>query len=97
MASLLRVRTFTSVAYRNRITLDKLRPYEGSTKKKKRLGRGREEGTERLGRGHKGAKARQGNDGFHKGFEGGQFPLYRRLPKFGFTNKKFKKKPINVT
>lgn len=62
------------------------RPYGRSKSKTKRLGRG--DGSGRggtAGRGHKGQKARAG--GFHKlGFEGGQMPLQRRLPKRGFTN-----------
>ncbi len=56
-------------------------------KNAKRVGRGTGSGTGKTaGRGHKGQKARAG--GFHKvGFEGGQMPLQRRLPKFGFTKK----------
>ncbi len=66
--------------------LSSLKPAAGSTKKRKRIGRG--EGSGRGGtstRGHKGAKSRSG---YSKkfGFEGGQMPLYRRLPKFGFKN-----------
>merc|ERR1711974_37208 len=67
--------------------LHKLRPAEGSVKNKaKRKGRG--QGTGKggtAGRGHKGAKSRSG---YSKkvGFEGGQMPLQRRVPKFGFTN-----------
>jgi large subunit ribosomal protein L15 len=66
--------------------LSNLKPAEGSTKEVKRIGRG--EGSTRGGtstRGHKGAKSRSG----YKrkiGFEGGQMPLYRRVPKFGFKN-----------
>ena len=66
--------------------LNSLKPAEGSTKTRKRIGRGPGSG---LGgtstRGHKGAKARSG---YKKkiGFEGGQMPLQRRLPKFGFKN-----------
>lgn len=58
---------------------------EGATHKRKRLGRGESSGHGKTsGRGHKGQKARAG--GFHKrGFEGGQMPLQRRLPKRGFT------------
>ncbi|MDC8444804.1 MAG: 50S ribosomal protein L15 [Nitrosomonas sp.] len=58
----------------------------GSSKIKKRLGRGIGSGNGKTaGRGHKGQKSRSG--GFHKvGFEGGQMPLYRRLPKRGFKN-----------
>lgn len=66
--------------------LSNLKPAEGSTKKPKRIGRG--QGSGRGGtstRGHKGQKSRSG---YSKkiGFEGGQMPLQRRVPKFGFTN-----------
>jgi len=66
--------------------LSNLKPAEGSVKKGRRVGRG--EGSGRGGtsaRGHKGAKSRSG---YSKkvGFEGGQMPLQRRVPKFGFTN-----------
>ena len=66
--------------------LSNLQPAEGSTKQRKRVGRG--QGSGRGGtstRGHKGAKSRSG---YSKkvGFEGGQMPLQRRVPKFGFTN-----------
>ncbi len=66
--------------------LNELHPQKGSIKKAKRLGRGDGSGKGGTsGRGHKGQKARSG--GFHKrGFEGGQMPLQRRLPKRGFTN-----------
>src|SRR6266516_3536487 len=64
--------------------LEDLRPAKGSTKKIKRRGRGRSSGTGKTsGRGHKGLKARSGG-GTAVGFEGGQMPLYRRLPKRGF-------------
>ena len=68
------------------MNLNSLRPAAGSTKSRKRIGRGAGSG---LGgtstRGHKGAKSRSG---YSKkiGFEGGQMPLQRRLPKFGFKN-----------
>lgn len=64
--------------------LNELRPPKGAVKKKKRRGRGESSGLGKTsGRGHKGQKARAG--GFHKtGFEGGQMPLQRRLPKRGF-------------
>ena len=67
--------------------LHDLRPYEGGgVKAKKRLGRGIGSGTGKTaGRGHKGQKARSGG-GVRPGFEGGQMPLFRRLPKRGFTN-----------
>ncbi|KAB2892121.1 MAG: 50S ribosomal protein L15 [Desulfobulbaceae bacterium] len=68
------------------MTLSNLSPQEGSTKQKKRLGRGPGSGHGKTaGRGHKGFKARSGS-GIKPGFEGGQMPLYRRLPKRGFTN-----------
>lgn len=68
------------------MNLSNLKPAEGSTKQRKRVGRG--QGSGRGGtstRGHKGAKSRSG---YSKkvGFEGGQMPLQRRVPKFGFTN-----------
>lgn len=66
--------------------LNELRPAEGSTKNKKRVGRGPGSGLGKTsGRGHKGQKSRSGSKSL-KGFEGGQMPLQRRLPKFGFTN-----------
>ena len=64
-----------------------LKPAEGSTKTNKRLGRG--QGSGRGGtstKGHKGAQSRAGYSS-KSGFEGGQMPLQRRLPKFGFTNR----------
>jgi large subunit ribosomal protein L15 len=64
--------------------IEDLRPAPGSTRKRKRLGRGRSSGTGKTsGKGHKGHKARSGG-GVRPGFEGGQMPLYRRLPKRGF-------------
>jgi len=66
--------------------LHELRPAEGSTKAKKRIGRGTASGQGKsAGKGQKGQKARSGG-GVRPGFEGGQMPLYRRLPKIGFTN-----------
>ena len=66
--------------------LHELRPAEGSTTGEKRLGRGVGSGLGKTsGKGHKGAKARSGG-GKRPGFEGGQMPLYRRVPKKGFTN-----------
>jgi len=66
--------------------LSNLRPAKGSTKNKKRLGRGEGSGFgDTAGRGHKGAKSRSGYSK-KRGFEGGQMPIQRRLPKFGFTN-----------
>jgi len=66
--------------------LNTLKPAEGSKKERHRVGRGVGSGWGKTaGRGHKGQKARSG--GFHKvGFEGGQMPLHRRLPKRGFTS-----------
>lgn len=65
--------------------LHTLKPASGSTKTNKRLGRGQGSGGSTAGRGHKGAQSRSG---YHKkfGFEGGQMPLQRRIPKFGFKN-----------
>lgn len=69
------------------ITLGNLSPKEGSTKQRKRLGRGPGTGHGKTaGRGHKGFKSRSGS-GIKPGFEGGQMPLQRRLPKRGFHNK----------
>jgi large subunit ribosomal protein L15 len=66
--------------------LHELHPAEGSTTAQKRLGRGAGSGLGKTsGKGHKGAKARSGG-GKRPGFEGGQMPLYRRIPKRGFTN-----------
>jgi large subunit ribosomal protein L15 len=66
--------------------LNNLKPADGSKHAKRRVGRGIGSGLGKTaGRGHKGQKSRSG--GFHKvGFEGGQMPLYRRLPKRGFTS-----------
>jgi len=66
--------------------LSKLKPAEGSTHKRKRIARGEGGGTgDTAGRGHKGAKSRSGSKR-KVSFEGGQMPLYRRLPKYGFKN-----------
>jgi len=65
--------------------LHELKPAEGSVKTNKRLGRGQGSGGTTAGRGHKGAKSRSGYSR-KIGFEGGQMPLQRRVPKFGFTN-----------
>lgn len=70
--------------------LDKLRPAKGSTHYRKRVGRGMGSGQGgTAGKGHKGQKARSGGT-VRRGFEGGQTPLVRRLPKFGFSNAQFK-------
>ncbi|GAB4359894.1 MAG: 50S ribosomal protein L15 [Gammaproteobacteria bacterium] len=67
--------------------LNTLKPGEGSKRDRKRVGRGIGSGLGKTGgRGHKGQKSRSG--GFHKvGFEGGQMPLQRRLPKVGFNSR----------
>jgi len=68
------------------ITLSNLAPARGSTQARKRVGRGPGSGLGKTsGKGHKGHKARTGG-GTNPGFEGGQMPMYRRLPKRGFTN-----------
>jgi large subunit ribosomal protein L15 len=71
---------------------------EGSRKKRKRVGRG--QGSGRGGtstRGHKGAQSRSGTKRKH-GFEGGQMPMHRRLPKFGFNNiNRIEYLPVNVS
>ena len=67
------------------MNLDELKPAQ-KTEKRTRVGRGIGSGLGKTsGRGHKGQKARSGG-GVRRGFEGGQTPLYRRLPKRGFTN-----------
>ena len=66
----------------------KLHNLESAGKKRKRVGRGGSRGGT-SGRGHKGQKARSGSHNPRAGFEGGQMPLYRRLPKRGFNNKRF--------
>ncbi len=67
-------------------SLENLHPAPGSNKSKKRLGRGAGSGVGGTsGKGHKGQKARK-SGGIRPGFEGGQMPLYRRLPKRGFKN-----------
>ena len=68
------------------ITLEDLRPAEGATGKSKRVGRGRSSGHGKTScRGHNGEGQRSGNSS-KRGFEGGQMPLYRQLPKHGFKN-----------
>ncbi len=78
--------------------LSNLKPAKGSTKSEKRIGRG--QGSGRGGtstRGHKGAKSRSGYS-IKIGFEGGQMPLQRRLPKYGFKNlKRVEYKGINLS
>src|SRR5438093_10002252 len=68
------------------MALNNLRPPHGATHAKKRIGRGQGSGNgAQAGRGHKGAKSRSGFK-FKRGFEGGQMPLHRRIPKRGFHN-----------
>jgi large subunit ribosomal protein L15 len=80
-----------------KITLSTLRPAAGSTQSRKRVGRGPGSGLGKTaGKGHKGHKARTGGS-TNPGFEGGQMPMYRRLPKRGFTNPfKVVAQPVNV-
>jgi large subunit ribosomal protein L15 len=79
------------------VTLSNLRPAPGSHRNRKRIGRGPGSGTGKTaGKGHKGHKARTGG-GTNPGFEGGQMPMFRRLPKRGFTNPfKVTAQPVNV-
>ncbi len=71
------------------MTLHELSPAEGSAKKSFRKGRGTGSGNGKTaGKGHKGQNARSGG-GVRPGFEGGQIPTYRRLPKRGFDNQRF--------
>ncbi|NLL19261.1 MAG: 50S ribosomal protein L15 [Clostridia bacterium] len=75
--------------------LHELKPKAGSRTRARRVGRGMSSGSGKTsGRGHKGQKSRSGG-GVRLGFEGGQMPLYRRLPKRGFTNI-FKKEIVAV-
>jgi large subunit ribosomal protein L15 len=79
--------------------INTLKPNPGSTHKTKRIGRGPGSGQGKTaGRGHKGMWSRSGSSQ-KRGFEGGQMPLHRRMPKRGFTNAIFKKKfsTINVS
>ena len=80
------------------MNLSNLKPAAGSTHHEKRIGRGQGSGHGGTStRGHKGAQSRSGYS--HKlGFEGGQMPLQRRLPKFGFKNlNRVEYKPINLS
>jgi large subunit ribosomal protein L15 len=71
-----------------RLQLSQLSPGKGARKNRKRIGRGNGSGNGKTaGKGHKGQKARSGG-GVRPGFEGGQMPLYRRLPKRGFVARK---------
>jgi large subunit ribosomal protein L15 len=79
--------------------INTLRPDKGSTHKRKRIGRGPGSGHGKTAaRGHKGMWSRSGSSQ-KRGFEGGQMPLHRRIPKRGFTNAVFKKKfsTINIS
>jgi len=68
------------------MAMNNLRPPKGATHAKKRVGRGQGSGNGKTaGRGHKGAQSRSGYK-FKRGFEGGQMPLHRRMPKRGFHN-----------
>ena len=82
---------------RKPLTLSNLRPARGSTSARKRVGRGPGSGLGKTaGKGHKGHKARTGGQ-TNPGFEGGQMPMYRRLPKRGFTNPfKVVVQPVNL-
>ena len=80
------------------MSLSNLKPAVGSVNREKRIGRGQGSGHGGTStRGHKGAKSRSG---YHRklGFEGGQMPLQRRLPKYGFTNlKRVEYKAVNLS
>lgn len=80
------------------MNLSNLKPAAGSTHREKRIGRGQGSGHGGTStRGHKGAQSRSGYSR-KRGFEGGQMPLQRRLPKFGFTNtNKIEYKAINLS
>lgn len=74
--------------------LHELKPAPGSRKERNRVGRGMSSGNGKTsGRGHKGQKARSGG-GVRPGFEGGQNPIFQRLPKRGFTNRNRKEYAI---
>ena len=78
------------------VQLNELRPNPGARKESTRKGQGIGSGLGKTaGRGHKGQKARSGG-GVRPGFEGGQMPLQRRMPKRGFSNYPFKKEIITV-
>jgi large subunit ribosomal protein L15 len=80
------------------ITLSNLAPAPGSRQARKRVGRGPGSGLGKTsGKGHKGHKARTGGS-TNPGFEGGQMPMYRRLPKRGFTNPfRIENQPVNLS
>lgn len=76
--------------------INELKPNVGSRRPKKRIGRGMGSGTGKTaGRGHKGQLSRSGSRS-KRGFEGGQMPLHRRVPKRGFTNAIFKKQHATI-
>ena len=76
--------------------LENLQPADGSTKNRKRVGRGQGSGMGKTStRGNKGQKSRSGYK-IKRGFEGGQQPIHRRLPKIGFTSRVVKPYSINV-
>jgi large subunit ribosomal protein L15 len=78
------------------MTLESLKPASGSTKNVKRVGRGQGSGTGKTaGKGNKGQKARSGYK-IKRGFEGGQMPIQKRLPKIGFVSRVTKPYSINV-
>jgi large subunit ribosomal protein L15 len=78
------------------VGLHNLKPAKGATRPRKRVGRGPGSGLGKTsGRGEKGQKSRSGYS-HRPGFEGGQMPLYRRLPKRGFTNAPFRKEFAEV-
>lgn len=78
------------------MALNELKPAAGSTKGVKRVGRGQGSGNGKTaGKGNKGQKARSGYK-IKRGFEGGQQPIHRRLPKIGFTSRVTKPYSINV-
>jgi len=78
------------------MSLHNLQPAPGSTRNRKRVGRGQGSGTGKTaGRGNKGQKSRSGYSE-KRGFEGGQMPLIKRLPKVGFTSRVIKPYSINI-
>ncbi len=82
----------------DKLTLSSLAPARGSSQSRKRVGRGPGSGLGKTaGKGHKGHKARTGGS-TNPGFEGGQMPMYRRLPKRGFTNPfRVESHPVNLS
>src|SRR6187549_2871747 len=81
---------------RRNVGLENLKPAKGSTRDRKRVGRGKGSGLGKTsGRGEKGQKSRSGFSQ-KPGFEGGQMPLHRRVPKRGFSNARFRKEYATV-